>query len=281
MNTTLIAMGIAILVVTILVAKLAILSLLSGAFHFLFAKPSLEILKAKNGANNFAFGFRWNNAREPAKFNLIRLRLYNPFTKPTQVDVSCEFDVKDSDFAVEVDFGSAFQNILTTQGLDNSTIEIEIVSHKDSITNYFTYKTRKFLELYRASSKSVEAFNDKYAYKPSKPIYTSVQRSFISEPLPQTPEKILKIQSNPAFAGAFASGASTADAAPKENYSVAKVWIADGCIVCNACEAIYPEVFEVTDTTCLIRPGAPLNDGLKILEAAEACPVEVIKFQKA
>lgn len=281
MNTTLIAMGIAILVVTILVAKLAVLSLLSGAFHFLFARPSFEILKAGSGANSFAFGFRWNNAREPANFDLIRLRLFNPFAKPSQVDVSCEFTAQDSDFAVEVDLGPAFANILTTGGLDNSTVEVEIVSSKDSITNYFSFKTRKFLELYRAASKGVEEFNEKYAYKPSKPIYSQVQRSFISEPLPQTAEKVLKIQSNPAFAGAFAAGAGAADAAPKENFSVAKVWIADGCIVCNACEGIFPEVFEVTDKTCLIRPNAPLNDGLKIVEAAEACPVEVIKFQKA
>ncbi|ATH09516.1 hypothetical protein BIY24_08700 [Halobacteriovorax marinus] len=54
-----------------------------------------------------------------------------------------------------------------------------------------------------------------------------------------------------------------------------------GCIVCDACEAIYPEVFEVTDDTCIIRPGAPLDNGVLVEEAAEACPVEVIKFTKA
>ena len=59
-----------------------------------------------------------------------------------------------------------------------------------------------------------------------------------------------------------------------------KVWIEDGCIVCDACEAIYPEVFDVTETTCLIRPDAPLDHGLLVSEAADACPVEVIKFKK-
>ncbi|MGE0207338.1 MAG: ferredoxin [Candidatus Babeliales bacterium] len=54
-----------------------------------------------------------------------------------------------------------------------------------------------------------------------------------------------------------------------------------GCIVCNACEDIYKEVFEVKADTCIIRPNAPLDDGLRIQEAAEACPVEVIKFTKA
>jgi ferredoxin len=83
------------------------------------------------------------------------------------------------------------------------------------------------------------------------------------------------------FAGEFAGGTIADSGAVKAaNYIVSKVWIEPGCIVCNACEGIFPEVFEVTDTTCLIRPGAPLDDGLKIQEAAEACPVEVIKFTK-
>ena len=66
-----------------------------------------------------------------------------------------------------------------------------------------------------------------------------------------------------------------------ENFAVSKVWIDPGCIVCDACEGIFPEVFEVTEDTCLIRPDAPMNDGLRIEEAAEACPVEVIKYTKA
>ncbi len=64
---------------------------------------------------------------------------------------------------------------------------------------------------------------------------------------------------------------------------VTKVWIEDGCIVCDACETSSPTVFEVTDDTCIIRPEAlsaeftkPLTDS--IVEAAEECPVDVIKF---
>jgi cytochrome b6-f complex iron-sulfur subunit len=65
---------------------------------------------------------------------------------------------------------------------------------------------------------------------------------------------------------------------------VTKVWIAPGCIVCDACENDCPEVFDVTETTCLIRPPAMNPDFLKpltpsVLTAAEGCPVEVIKFE--
>src|SRR5688500_3891962 len=65
---------------------------------------------------------------------------------------------------------------------------------------------------------------------------------------------------------------------------VVKVWIAPGCIVCDACENDCPEVFDVTETTCLIRPPAMSPDFTKpltpsIITAAEGCPVDVIKFE--
>ena len=65
---------------------------------------------------------------------------------------------------------------------------------------------------------------------------------------------------------------------------ITKVWIAPGCIVCDACENDCPEVFDVTETTCLIRPPAMNAEFLKpltpsIITAAEGCPVEVIKFE--
>ena len=82
--------------------------------------------------------------------------------------------------------------------------------------------------------------------------------------------------------------------------AITKVWIEEGCIVCNACETTCPEVFNVTEDSCLIRAevrsdgtqdtnlqarsplaggtGAELED--QIIEAAEGCPVEVIKYEK-
>jgi len=66
---------------------------------------------------------------------------------------------------------------------------------------------------------------------------------------------------------------------------VTKVWIAPGCIVCDACETTAPDVFQVLhdDGTCIIRPDAldmeftkPRTDD--IIQAAAECPVDVIKF---
>ncbi len=80
---------------------------------------------------------------------------------------------------------------------------------------------------------------------------------------------------------------------------VTKVWIEEGCIVCNACEADSPEVFHVTETTCMIKAAVRLDgketenraekNGLKpedgerlmasIITAAKGCPVDVIKYE--
>ncbi len=65
---------------------------------------------------------------------------------------------------------------------------------------------------------------------------------------------------------------------------VTKVWIAPGCIVCDACENDCPEVFDVQEETCIIRPPAMKEDFLRPLTpsiqiAAEGCPVDVIKFE--
>ncbi|MEE9212307.1 MAG: Rieske 2Fe-2S domain-containing protein [Phycisphaeraceae bacterium] len=65
---------------------------------------------------------------------------------------------------------------------------------------------------------------------------------------------------------------------------VVKVWIAPGCIVCDACETDCPEVFDVQEENCVIRPEAqgpeftkPLTPSIEV--AAEGCPVDVIKFE--
>lgn len=284
MSTSLIAGGVATVITVIVVVSIAGLSLLSGAFHFLFAKPRIVLLKPRNRETGFAFGFSWNSAREPAKFDKVKVRLFNPFGKPTQVEVSKEFPAKDMTFAEEVDFGHGFKQLLNAEGIENSLIQIELSALKDGITQQIEMKGRKFLRLLGEAKESVDQYAERNKIVYDKPLYFTAERSFIADPLPES-DRVLKLPTNPAFAAelaAMAGGGAAADAGPAaENFTVKKVWIDPGCIVCDACEAIYPEVFEVTDDSCIIRPGAPLDNGLLIQEAAEACPVEVIKFDRA
>lgn len=279
MNTSLLAGGVALLLGLGLVITIGALSLLSGAFHFLFARPKLDILKSASGENGFAFGLTWNSAREPAKFDKIKLRLFNPFGSPTQVEVSREFAAHGESFAEDVDMGVGMKQLLGAKGLDKASVEIEVYSNKDGLSYFFNMKAAAFKAKIESAESSAKEFNQKHAIVSSKPLYQTVKKSFIAGPMPKS-DKSLKIATNPSFAGDFtADSAGGGDAKP--NFAVAKVWIEPGCIVCDACEGIFPEVFEVTADTCIIRPDAPLTDGLRIQEAAEACPVEVIKFTNA
>ena len=61
--------------------------------------------------------------------------------------------------------------------------------------------------------------------------------------------------------------------------AISKVWIEDGCTACGLCESICPEVFKLEDLATVI-PGADFNSNeTQIIEAAESCPVEVIKYE--
>jgi ferredoxin len=288
-STSVIAMGVAIFLVINLVVGLAALSLLFGTFETLFGKPKLTLLRSTKSGNFFAFGFKWNSAKEPASIDTIRLRLFNPFGSPTQVEVSRRFDGRQASFATEENMGPGFIELLGAKNFDLAMIQVEVSSVKDGVTFQFDMKGTKFKRLIFEANQTVDQFisaNKLDVVKQSKPPIDIPIRSFIADTVPGRGPQ-LKMATNPMYAGDFSSaptttgGAGGATAAAVPNFTVAKVWIEPGCIVCNACEDIYKEVFEVLADTCIIRPGAPLDDGLRIQEAAEACPVEVIKFTKA
>ncbi len=275
-------MAVAIVLGIGLLLGIGALSLLSGALNFLFVKPKIEILKSKFGENGFSFSFCWDQSAEPVRFDHVKLQLFNPFGTPTQLDIIREFDSAGQDFARDLDLGTKMHELLNAKNIEAATVEIEVSSSRDSVTHKLSMKGAAFKEKISKASVTVEELNIKFNAPAKKPRFEIPDRTFISPPLPKT-GKALKLATNPEFAAAFTGAAGSAEAggAPAAaNFTVSKVWIEPGCIVCDACEGIYPEVFEVTDTTCLIRPGAPLDNGLKILEAAEACPVEVIKFTK-
>ena len=283
MSTTYIAMVVAILAGLGLLIGIGALSLVSGALNFLFVKPKIEIIKTTLGDAGFAFTFKWDQDAEPVMFDKVRIHLFNPFGTPTEVDILREIDGSSTDFVRDVDMGDQLKRVLSATPLDKATIEVEVTASRDGVTHKQIFKASDFVAKRLAATETVDDLAARFTFVKEKPLYTLNDRSFISPPLPKT-AKQLKMATNPMFAGDFAgAGAGGAAAAGPvvENFSIAKVWIETGCIVCDACEVIFPEVFDVTDTTCLIRPGAPLNDGLKVQEAAEACPVEVIKYTKS
>lgn len=62
--------------------------------------------------------------------------------------------------------------------------------------------------------------------------------------------------------------------------AIKKVWIEDGCTACGLCESICPDVFVVDDVATVID-GVNFDDyDSEIKDAADSCPVEVIKFSE-
>ena len=65
--------------------------------------------------------------------------------------------------------------------------------------------------------------------------------------------------------------------------AITRVWIEDGCISCGQSEANCPEVFKVKDKGAMVTVIEGVDYSLleaKIKEAAEMCPVEVIKYEE-
>lgn len=286
MSTTFIAMGIALTLTIGFVISIGLLSLLFGVFDWAFGKPKLILLKSAH-ANGFGFGFKWNSAQNPVKLDHLKIRIFNPFGSPTQLDISRKFEGKDSSFAEEVDLGNEKQKLMSLKNVAKATIQIEISSQSGGIAHQFLFKAEDFFSDLNKSCLDKTSFIKQQGWDQnidSKPPIDVPVRSFIADTVPGKGAQIF-IPTNPAFLTAFAGGTGGSEAksgaAVVENFKVAKVWIEPNCIVCNACEGIFPEVFDVQPNTCVIRPDAPLDDGLKIQEAAEACPVEVIKFVKA
>ena len=59
-----------------------------------------------------------------------------------------------------------------------------------------------------------------------------------------------------------------------------EVRIDDTCVGCGTCVEICPEVFEIEGELAIIKKGADLSLDQKIIDSAEACPVEAIHYEQ-
>ncbi|NCA85050.1 MAG: ferredoxin [Clostridia bacterium] len=62
--------------------------------------------------------------------------------------------------------------------------------------------------------------------------------------------------------------------------AIKKVWIEEGCTACGLCESICPEVFVVEDEATVIDGVDFSQYESEIIDSAESCPVEVIKYDE-
>lgn len=60
-----------------------------------------------------------------------------------------------------------------------------------------------------------------------------------------------------------------------------RVWVEDGCILCNLCAEVAPEVFVLEDEQCYVRPDADLEQNDEsIRQLTIDCPVSVIRYEE-
>jgi len=62
--------------------------------------------------------------------------------------------------------------------------------------------------------------------------------------------------------------------------AINKVWIEEGCTACGLCSDICPEVFVLQDVATVVEGVAYSDYEEMIKEAADSCPVEVIKYSE-
>lgn len=63
--------------------------------------------------------------------------------------------------------------------------------------------------------------------------------------------------------------------------AVKKVWIEEGCIADGICTDICPAVFDLNDDgEAFVKDDADLSEVDSIKEAAEQCPVEIIRYEE-
>ena len=63
--------------------------------------------------------------------------------------------------------------------------------------------------------------------------------------------------------------------------AITKVWIEEGCTLCGMCEDECGEVFELGDDSAVVKEDIELSENeAGIINAVEACPVQVIHYEE-
>jgi len=66
----------------------------------------------------------------------------------------------------------------------------------------------------------------------------------------------------------------------EKTMSIKKVWIDEGCTACALCAELCPDVFAMEDEATVIEGITYADHEQNIKEAADCCPVGVIKYSE-
>jgi ferredoxin len=62
--------------------------------------------------------------------------------------------------------------------------------------------------------------------------------------------------------------------------TINKVWMEEGCTSCGLCEATCPDVFRMEDIAYVNEDVNYADYASDIIDAADSCPVEIIKYSE-
>ncbi len=247
-------------------------------YNWIAGKISVAPVRCAHDGAPLGLLIRWDNETHPLKVTRVRLEYTELYRAGQSMALSFTFEDKQAkkrSFLVPMKLSNEQLKLLTESPNEtaarNSAIVIEVESLGGQSIRRKISKSElsKALQgyVFKADKEGVEALT------PTEPDKWSVlSRVF--------PWKNV-VEEAPAEKKAAGPKAAKSSAPAVFDFVVSKVWIEPGCIVCDACENEAPDVFQVLADTCIVRPNAPLDNTGSIVAAAEGCPVDVIKYDKA
>ena len=156
-----------------LVGVVGLLSLLSGAFVFLFVKPGFKFLKSET-EDGFAFAFEGNPSDDgPIKFDNLTIRLFNPFGNPTQKEISKDFPPAEGSFARDIPLNPGLTEIINAKGFNKATISFKITGKRSSVSHYFEMKGSQMKKMLKKAKHTVKDYEQSAGSFIKTPLYSN------------------------------------------------------------------------------------------------------------
>jgi ferredoxin len=266
--------------VTLLLLGLPIL-IIAGIriYSYVAGKIKVQAVRCPTGDAALGLMISWDNESHPLKVTRVRLEYTELYREGTSLTLSFTFEDKQAKrksfilpMKIPTDQLKVLASIPSPTAARNSSIIVEV----ESLGGHSIRR--------RIPKEQIAKVLKGYVFKPEKEgveMLSPVEPDKWSVLARVFPWKKV-VEEAPAEKGAIGAPKAGKVSAPQVfDFIITKVWIEPGCIVCDACENEAPDVFQVLSDTCIVRPNAPLLNTGSIVAAADGCPVDVIKYDKA
>lgn len=159
MQTSLVALTLALFTGLFFLAGLSILNLLYGAVSEVYFRPQIKFLKSNHGEKGLSFAFYYNRS-EKIFFDRVKLKLLNPHTTPAHLEIYKDFHGAAADFARDLEIGFPMENFLQASRQRHSLVEMHIISTRENVTIARHFKGNEFVKNLDLADKYVQELNN-------------------------------------------------------------------------------------------------------------------------